>query len=181
MHEHDFLLKQEWDDYMETEYKRLDADSRRSSMSLNETRKALRQVKAEIVQSDLHRAALYVKRAALKEEAERECKHPKIIYVDGHAHQSWDYDWEHYAPEMRVCLSCGLTESATEAANNFARLSPLWVYKVLTGKPIRRFCTTGSAGLKGTSVHWAYVAAHLFLLSYPARIKAVQRIGYPVA
>jgi hypothetical protein len=169
-------------------------------MSLEKGRNRVRDINKRLAELKQQEIMLLSQRDDTEKELRSACKHPKIIYVDGH-YQPYDYEWDHYHAEMRVCLSCGLTESGDfnvqENQTRFGRY--LWTYKVLTGKPIRRFCVTGSTGLRGTIEYekranstfgdktyeermchyWAYVHDRLFNMPYSARVKKAMEWGYP--
>jgi hypothetical protein len=70
----------------------------------------------------------------------KECQHKKVIYTDGHVHSDPD-DWD--IPEVRICLSCGLSETGTREHNYDAWKRAWGGYKILIATPIRRFCVPG--------------------------------------
>jgi len=168
-------------------------------MSVATDRDEVRRINRRL--SDLRHEELELirQRDSVEDHARTACKHEKIVYVDGHPHQSWDYDWDHYHAEMHICLSCGLTEEGKESQQQSWLGNAKWDYKVLTGKPIRRFCVVGNAGLQGTidyekranstfgestyeermCHYWAYVRDKLFAMPYASRVKKMRTWGYP--
>ena len=168
-------------------------------MKLEANRNQIRDINKKLAELRHQELELIRERDGIETQTRTACKHPKIIYVDGH-YQPYDYEWDYYHAEMRVCLSCGLTETGEfdvqDNSHRFGRY--VWTYKVLTGKPIRRFCVVGSQGLQGVidyekranstfgdatfekrmCVYWAYVHDKLFNMPYAARVKKVMQWGY---
>ncbi len=110
-------------------------------MGLESGRREIKRIKAEIAVLSQKQSELYNQLRTLEPIIHKECKHPKIVYTDGHVnHDPDDYD----TPEVHICLSCDLTEQGERKYNqpyNFGRTE--WYYKILTGIPIRRFCVPG--------------------------------------
>lgn len=167
-------------------------------MALESGRREVNRIKAEIAVLSQKQSELYDQLHSLEPAVQKECKHPKVVYTDGHVSHDPDEDDTH---EYRICLSCGLSERGERKYNqpyDFGRTK--WFYKILTNEPIRRFCVTGRSGLSGTieyekqanstfgeatfekrmGHYWHYVEKRLFKMTYAARVKAVMRLGYPV-
>lgn len=169
-------------------------------MQIETNRNRIRDINKKLADLRHQELMLIQERHAVEEETTKECKHQKVIYTDGFPHQSWDYDWDHYHPEMRHCLSCGQTEEGKYVGQQSMFGRDVWEYKILTNKPIRRFCITGNRGLEGTIQYekdasrtfgentyekrmchyWAYVHDKLFAMPYAARVKKALQWGYPV-
>jgi hypothetical protein len=168
-------------------------------MQIETNRNRIREINKKLADLRHQELLLIQERHNVEEQTTKECKHLKVIYTDGFPHQSWDYDWDHYRAEMRVCLSCGMTEEGTDPKEPRMFANPVWEYKILTNKPIRRYCVCGNAGLKGTidyekrasstfgedtyekrmCHYWAYVCDKLFAMPYAARVKKAMQWGYP--
>jgi len=141
-------------------------------------------------------SALYAQKKTMESEMQSKCPHKKVIYIDGHPHQSWDYDWDHYHPEIRVCLRCGLREEGEHVRG--VGYDGEWKYKTILSKPIRRFCVIATT-LEDTiryemnasrtfgedtfedriSHYWGYVVDKLFKMPYASRVRKMQTWGYP--
>jgi hypothetical protein len=180
-------------------------------LSLSQKLGRIRNIQLEIDELHAQIRTLLDEQESLTNVAKKECQHKKVIYTDGHIHSDPDdYD----TPETHICLGCGIVESGEREYNqpyNFGRTE--WHYKVLTAKPIRRFCVPGR-GLreledyytdlvdrqvkysrhngqvitgkqrdamleKELSKYWAHVCDRIWRMSYPARVKAVMKVGYP--
>ena len=168
-------------------------------MGLESGRREINRIKSALAVTYQTQAELYRQLRELEPILHKECKHPKTVYTDGHVtHDPDDYD----TPEVRICLSCGLTEQGEREYQqyhlDFGRQR--WKYKVLLNAPIRRFCVPGSAGPRGTieyetranstfgadtlekrlSHYWFHVKDRIFKMPYANRVKAVMKVGYNV-
>jgi hypothetical protein len=172
----------------------------------------VRQIRAEISFLSSKKSSLHTELQSFTLALQKECSHKKVVYTDGHVSFGPDDD---SIPEVRICLGCGLSETGerNHHAKSWAGEQNWGGYKLLTAKPIRRFCVPGRlpsdtieayedqvnrevkyarengktiTGTKRDAMleehlikYWFHVSDRLFAMSYPARIRAVMKLGYP--